>query len=138
MAPTASIIVPTLARPAYLEVTLASIAPQARRAGAELIVVDDGNRPETRAVAARHGARYAPHPEPRGPNAARNTGIALAGAPLIVLVDDDVDAPDGWLDALLTATANAPGVDVFGGPIRARLEGARLHACGRAGRGRGA
>jgi GT2 family glycosyltransferase len=133
MPPTASIVVPTLARPDYLEVTLASIAPQAAAAGAEVIVADDGALPAARAAAERHGARYVAHEKSQGPNAARNTGIEAAGSDLIVLVDDDVFAPDGWLRALLGAAAAHPDYEAFGGPIRARLEGASLRACGREG-----
>jgi GT2 family glycosyltransferase len=133
MAPTASIVVPTRARPGYLEVALRSIAPQARDAGAEVVVVDDGDLADNRLAAERHGARYVAHPQPRGPNAARNTGIEAAGAELVVLVDDDVEAPVGWLDALLAAARALPEHDVFGGPIRARLEGSALRMCGREG-----
>ena len=133
MAPSASIVVPTLARPDYLAVTLASIAPQAAAAGAEVIVVDDGATEHARAVAEAHGARYVPHPSPRGPNAARNTGIDAAAGDLIVLIDDDVLAPAGWLDALLAAARERPHDDVFGGPISARLEGFRRRTCGREG-----
>jgi len=133
MPPIASIIVPTRARPDYLEVALASIAPQARAAGAEVIVVDDGATAATRAVAERHGARYVAHERPLGPNAARNTGIEAAAGDTLVLVDDDVEAPAGWLAALLAGLGANPGHDVVGGPIRARLEGARWRACGREG-----
>jgi GT2 family glycosyltransferase len=133
LTPTASIVVPTRARPDYLEVTLASIAPQAAAAGAEVIVADDGALPETRAVAERHGARYVAHDMPRGPNAARNTGIEAARGELIVLVDDDVYAPDGWLRALLRAADAHPEYEAFGGPIRVRLEGATMRTCGREG-----
>jgi GT2 family glycosyltransferase len=133
VAPTASIIVPTRDRPDYLEVTLASIAPQAAAASAEVIVVDDGAAAASRAVAERHGATYLAHPEPRGPNAARNTGIDAAGAELLVLVDDDVEAPDGWLDALLRAAGEDPQAGVLGGPIRVRLEGVSFRMCGREG-----
>jgi GT2 family glycosyltransferase len=130
--PAASIIFPTRGRPGYLEVALASIAPQARRAGAELVVVDDGaGDAAVERVARRFGARYETYPQPRGLNAARNAGIAAAAAPLLVFVDDDVEAPDGWLDALLRAAAEEPDHDVFGGPIRARLEGGGPPACGR-------
>ena len=133
MPPNASIVVPTRNRPDYLEVTLASIAPQAAAAGAEVIVADDGALPAARAVAERHGARYLAHERPLGPNAARNTGIAAAGSDVIVLVDDDVFAPEGWLRALLAGVAANPDYDAFGGPIRARLEGARFRTCGREG-----
>ena len=37
----------------------------------------------------------------------------------------------GWLGALIAAAEAEPEYDAFGGPIRARLEGTNLHACGR-------
>ncbi len=70
-------------------------------------------------------------PPPGGLNAARNAGIDAAGSELVVLIDDDVSAPTGWLDALLAGAASAPEIDVFGGPIRARLEGGGPRSCGR-------
>ena len=39
--PVASVVIPTRARMPYLEVALASIAPQAGAVGAEVLVVDD-------------------------------------------------------------------------------------------------
>lgn len=130
MAPTASIIVPTRERAGYLDVALGSIAPQARSAGAEVIVVDDGPDEATRETAVRHGARYVVNAGPHGLNPARNAGIAAAGADLLVFVDDDVEAAAGWLDALLAAP-DACGV--LTGPIRARFEDHALRACGREG-----
>ena len=105
MALTASIIVPTRGRAGYLDVALASIAPQAAAAGAELLVVDDGPDAQTADVARRHGARYVAHPHSRGLNAARNTGIDAARGELLVFVDDDVEVRPGWLGALLAADA---------------------------------
>jgi GT2 family glycosyltransferase len=130
-APSASIVIPTRGRPGYLEVALASIVPQAAQAGAEVIVVSDGPDERTESVARRHGASYVSLEQPRGANAARNAGIAAARSALIVFVDDDVQAPPGWLEALLTGVRAQPGHDVFGGPIRALLEGGGPHACGR-------
>jgi glycosyltransferase involved in cell wall biosynthesis len=131
--PTASIAIPTRARPRYLEVTLASVVPQAARVGAEVLVVSDGIDPPTGKVAERHGARLVSLPRPAGLNAARNRAVAESRGELIVFIDDDVDAPDGWLDALLDGARSAPDHDVFGGPIRARLEGGGPRACGREG-----
>jgi GT2 family glycosyltransferase len=128
----ASIIIPTRQRAGYLEVALASIAPQAAAAGAEMLVVDDGPDPETRATARRHGARYVAHDATRGPNAARNTGIDAARGELLVFVDDDVAVRPGWLAALLDAERHAaPEVGVLTGPIRARFEDHPLRSCGR-------
>ena len=74
--PSASIVIPTRDRLAYLQVALESIAPQAAQEEAELLVVDDaGPSLGARELAARFGARYEPHERPRGLNAARNTGL---------------------------------------------------------------
>ncbi len=132
---TASIIIPTRARPDYLAVALASIAPQAAAARAELLVVeDDRPSPTTRGLAERFGAGYLSHTRPLGLNAARNTGVAHSHSELLVFVDDDIEVRPGWLQALLTAAHEHPRAQVFTGPIRARLEGrARwsMHSCGR-------
>src|SRR5437868_1648314 len=64
IAPSASIVIPTRDRLAYLQVALESIAPQAAQEEAELLVVDDaGPSLGARELAARFGARY----EPRAP-----------------------------------------------------------------------
>jgi GT2 family glycosyltransferase len=132
--PSASIVIPTRARPGYLEVALASIAPQALAAGAELLVVDDaGSSPAIGALARRFGAHYAPHLGPRGLNVARNTGVQRSSGALVIFVDDDVRAAPGWLAALLRAAAEHPDVQVFTGPIRPRLEGRAPRSCGREG-----
>jgi GT2 family glycosyltransferase len=132
--PSASIVVPTRTRPRYLEVTLASIAPQAGEAGAELIVVDDaGPSVPVRELSERFGARYEPHPRPLGLNVARNTGVERSSGELVVFVDDDVEVCEGWLRALLAAARNHPDVDVLTGPIIPRLEGSPPHSCGREG-----
>ena len=132
MPPAASILLPTRRRRAYLAVALASVAAQARAHGAEIVVVeDDPADRKTERLADAHGARYLAHGEPRGLNAARNTAIAAAEAELLCFLDDDVEAWPGWLAALLAGAVAAPAHDVLGGPIRARLEGTDLHACGR-------
>jgi GT2 family glycosyltransferase len=133
-APTASIVIPTRGRPSYLQVALASIAPQAATAGAEVLVIDDaGASDEIRALAQRHGARYEPLPRPLGLNAARNSGVERSSGALVVFVDDDVSARAGWLEALLDAARNHPDVDVFAGRIRPKLEGRAPRGCGREG-----
>ncbi|MDQ6810453.1 MAG: glycosyltransferase family 2 protein, partial [Actinomycetota bacterium] len=130
----ASIVIPTRGRSSYLEVALASIAPQAAQAGAEVLVVDDaGPTPPARALAVRFGARYEPHPQPLGLNVARNTGVERSTGELVAFVDDDIRASPSWLAALLHASREHPGVDVFTGPIRPSLEGRAPRACGREG-----
>ncbi|MGH2916724.1 MAG: glycosyltransferase [Solirubrobacteraceae bacterium] len=128
--PTASIVIPTRRRPGYLSIALQSIIPQAQALGAEVVVVNDGDDPETAQVARGHGAAVIALPAPGGANAGRNAGIDAAAADLIVLTDDDVLAPDGWLEAILQGAASAPHAGVLGGPIRAALEGGGPRACG--------
>jgi GT2 family glycosyltransferase len=128
--PAASILIPTLPAPAYLEVALASVAPQARACAAEVIVVCDGPDEATATVARRHGARLVALERRHGVNGARNAGIDAARGELIVLIDSDVETPPGWLAALLEGARANPQHEVFGGPIHARLErGPR--GCGR-------
>jgi len=129
--PTATVVIPTRGRPQYLDVALATVMPQAQAAGAEVIVLNDGADPATDAVASRHGTRVLAVPAPGGLNAARNAGIDAAAADLVVLIDDDVSAPSGWLAAVLAGAQAAPEIEVFGGPIRAVLEGGGPRSCGR-------
>jgi glycosyltransferase involved in cell wall biosynthesis len=124
-------VIPTLSAPGYLDVTLASVVPQAEAAAAEVIVVSDGPDPATAAIAERHRAQLISLDEHRGLNAARNAGIDAARSDLLVFIDQDVDAPAGWLDALIAGVRATPEREVFGGPIRARLEGGGPRACGR-------
>jgi len=132
MVPSASIVIPTRERLSYLEVALASIAGQAADAGAEVLVVDDGGPSAAgRALAERFGARYEPHERPLGLNVARNTGVGRSGGELIVFVDDDIAAGEGWLGALLEAAGAHPGEEVLAGRILARLEGSPPRSCGR-------
>ena len=129
--PTATVVVPTRRRPQYLQVTLASVKQQVSEAGAGLLVVADGPDPATAEVARRFDAQLIELPEPRGANAARNAAIAAISTDVVVFIDDDVKAPPGWLAAILAGVRSAPDHDVFGGPIRARLEGGGPRACGR-------
>jgi len=130
--PAVSVVVPTRNRADYLAVTLASVRAQRLDEPFELIVIDDGSAgPEVAGVAHAAGAAYERHPDPRGPNAARNTGIAASSAPLVCLIDDDVRAPAGWLQALMAGARRHDWAEAFGGPIRASLEGPAPRACGR-------
>ena len=125
---TVSILFPTRNRRDYLAVALESVAPQAARHGAEIVIVeDDASDPATAALAQAHGARYVALGSPHGINVARNAAVRASTGDLVCFLDDDVEVWPGWLDALL---AHA-GDEAFGGPIRPRLEGSHLRACGR-------
>ena len=129
--PVVSVVVPTRDRAGYLDVTLASLADQDFEEPYEVIVVDDGSRDSTQDVIRRHRVRSLVHDPPRGPNAARNEGARVAESDLIALVDDDVFAPRTWLRELVDGASRHADAQVFGGPIRARLEGPAPRSCGR-------
>jgi glycosyltransferase involved in cell wall biosynthesis len=129
--PAVTVVVPTRGRAAYLEVTLDSLLRQRTETPHEILVVDDGATDSTREVAARAGVNCVSHAEPRSLNAARNTGIREGRAPLVAFVDDDVEAPPGWLEALWRGAERHPDAEAFGGPIRARFEGGAPRGCGR-------
>ena len=62
---------------------------------------------------------YAHAPEPGVANA-RNVGVAASRGRFIAFLDDDEEAPEGWLAALCAAQKTFDADAVFG-PVRARL-----------------
>jgi glycosyltransferase involved in cell wall biosynthesis len=129
--PRLTVVVPTRGRAAYLEVTLDSLRRQRTETAHEILVVDDGATDATPEVAERFGVRLISHGVRRSLNAARNTGLREAAAPLVAFVDDDVLVPPGWVDALVEGAERHSEAEAFGGPIRARFEGHAPRGCGR-------
>jgi succinoglycan biosynthesis protein ExoM len=120
-----AVVIPTLRRPESLHRALTSVFQQDRASEriAEIIVVD--NDPEASArpgvEALRPGCPaplvYIHEPKP-GVATARNTGVgAVTRSGYVVFLDDDEEAPPGWL-AALTRTHLALGADVTFGPVR--------------------
>src|SRR3954452_4969340 len=99
MSPPVAIVLPTRGRQQSLDRALESIAPQAGALGADVVVVEDGGE-AARGVAMRHNARWIGLADPHGPTAPRNIGIEAAKSDLIVLTEHDIEAPDGWLEAI--------------------------------------
>jgi hypothetical protein len=124
--PPISVIVPTQRRPLGLETAVRSVFAQAgvdpRRL--ELVVVDNDQVPsaqalvETLAREAPFPVAYVHEPEPGVANA-RNAAMARACGDLIAFLDDDEEAPPGWLAALLETQARFDA-DVVFGPVRGR------------------
>ena len=131
MPPPASIVIPTRARPDYLEVALARSPRRPRRPGAEVIVIDDaGPSPERRARWSSASARAtSPIRGPLGLNVARNTGVERSSGELVVFVDDDVRVLPGLArERCSQAARRAPRRGRLHRPDRAAPRGRRRAA----------
>jgi histidinol-phosphate phosphatase family protein len=98
-----AVVVPTVGRPS-LHRLLADLAGQSGPAPAEVVVVDDRRRP-AEPLALDAGAAAAPPLRVvlsggRGPGAARNLGWRVTAAEWVAFLDDDVELPASWAEAL--------------------------------------
>ena len=121
-----TVMIPTQRRLDGLAVAARSVFAQVGVdvAALELVIVDNDQAPSAQDAALKL-ASEAPFPvhyvhEPRpGVAHARNAGMAKAGGDLIAFLDDDEEAPAGWLAALLAAQVRYDADAVFG-PVKAR------------------
>ncbi|HEY3696627.1 glycosyltransferase family 2 protein [Phenylobacterium sp.] len=124
--PRVSIVIPTQRRPAGLRrAALSAFRQTGVDAGElELVVVDNDVGPSARPVVEALRAQapfpvaYVHEPEPGVANA-RNAALARATGAFIAFLDDDEEAPEGWLAALTQAQARYEA-DVVFGPVRGR------------------
>ena len=104
-----SIVIPCYNAAATLAATLASAIPENP---AQIIIIDDGSRDDTLAIARAHEPAVSVISGPnRGASLARNTGIAAACEPWIVFLDADDFLTPGTL-AQRIGTAHATRADV--------------------------
>jgi glycosyltransferase involved in cell wall biosynthesis len=121
-----SIIIPTQRRPGPLALAAQSALRQkgVKAHELELVIVDNDAVPSARSVV-ESLRKDAPFPvvyvhEPRaGVAYARNAAMSAANGELIAFLDDDEEAPPGWLAALL-AVQKTYGADAVFGPVHAR------------------
>jgi glycosyltransferase involved in cell wall biosynthesis len=112
-----TVVIPAFNRERFLPAALAGVERQRPRQPAEVIVVDDGSKDQTAAVAERHGARVIRHDRQSGAAEARNTGFAAATQPWVALLDSD----DEWLpDHLETVWRHRSGYVLVSGAALAR------------------
>jgi glycosyltransferase involved in cell wall biosynthesis len=127
-------LVPAFDAERFLAEALESVLAQTH-AAAEILVIDDGSRDGTAAVAARfagRGVRLIAQ-ENRGPAAARNRCVAGTRAPLLAFLDADDLWPRDHLARLRALLAADPGLDgavgeveCFASPGLAEADRARL------------
>ncbi|MEM1451049.1 MAG: glycosyltransferase [Planctomycetota bacterium] len=95
--PEITVLFPTYGRPDRAEALLGRLAEQTLAGERfEVVVVDDGSRPQIDVDVGALPYRCTLVRQPNGgPAAARNAGLALARAPLVLILNDDaVPAPD--------------------------------------------
>src|SRR5262249_40899342 len=80
----------------------------------EVIVVDDGSRDQTAAIAHEYGFRVITT-ENRGLSSARNTGMAGATGEIVAYIDDDASPDPHWLRYVAATFLQSDLVGV-GGP----------------------
>lgn len=83
----------------------------------ELIVVDDGSTDASVEVAAAYGVSVERLSSNVGLAAARNAGVARAGADLIAFTDDDCAVGPDWAEQIVTAFVENPALDGVSGPV---------------------
>ncbi|MFI4973431.1 MAG: glycosyltransferase family 2 protein [Caulobacterales bacterium] len=119
--PKLSIVIPSYNRADHLSRLLPRLAPQAREAGAEIIIVDDGSADRRYAEIVRPFADVAVlHRMERntGRGAATRIGVELASGDWIVFTDDDVWPPQDWLATLASLLTRFPELEAAGGTCR--------------------
>jgi glycosyltransferase involved in cell wall biosynthesis len=111
--PLVTIVLATRDRPQLLARAIPSVISQ-RYELWELVVVDNGTVPETRAVVdAVMDERVILVEGPRrGPSAARNAGLDRASGEIVCYLDDDNVMHPGWLQAVVQVFDKRKDVDV--------------------------
>jgi len=121
-----SIVVPTFQRPEGIKIALNSLMNQ-KVQGRDVEIVVADNDPAGSAEKAVEGFAkkspfevvYAHVPQP-GVSNARNGALAKARGRFIVFLDDDMEALDGWVQALIDTSLKFKAGIVFG-PAMARM-----------------
>jgi glucosyl-dolichyl phosphate glucuronosyltransferase len=123
-------VVCTLDRGPAIERTVATMLDQRLPAERfEVLLIDNGSRPENRAVLERLAAahpgrvRYV-REDVRGLSHARNRGIAEVRSDLLVFADDDALVTPTWLSTYVDAFAADPDTAVLGSSVELVHEGA--------------
>lgn len=117
-----TVVVPHLRQWAQLDQCLASLHRQTLARGRFAVIVVDNGSPDFEDLQHRLASQwpdavFTQEREP-GPGPARNTGIALAGTPLIACIDADCVADERWLASALQALQQAGPGTIHGGDVR--------------------
>ena len=114
MNPLVSIVVCTKNRPVDLRACILSLKKQ-DYSPFEIIVVDNDAAGTAKAIANAAGVKYVPAPLKPNLPYARNVGLGASKGGIVVYCDDDIEAYDGWLSALISSYRE--GVGGVGGQV---------------------
>jgi len=104
--PLVSIVIPVHGKWHFTEMCLRSLAGHVTSASFEVVVVDDASPDDTRLrLGGVAGVRVVELDENLGFVGAVNAGIAAAVGEFVVLLNNDTEVRDGWLDALVETAA---------------------------------
>jgi len=113
--PVASIVIPVYGQRDVTARCLASIAASAVDTPFEVIVVDDASPDDTLAMLDRwSGIRVVRNAENQGYLRSTNAGAAAARGDVVVLLNNDTEVGDGWLDRLLDVLRSFPDTGLVG------------------------
>jgi glycosyltransferase involved in cell wall biosynthesis len=112
-----SVVVPARDAAATIGETLDALTRQQGELEYEVVVVDNGSRDETAAIARDAGATVVERERGEGPGAARNAGAARAEGEVLAFTDADCVPSPGWLAAGLAAVRE--GHDLVQGRVEA-------------------
>lgn len=109
------VVIPALNESSALAALLPELIAAARMRDWQVIVVDDGSRDATAAVAAEAGAEVLRHGRCRGYGAALKTGIRATTRPVVAFMDGD---GQHTIPSLLAVAARASDADMIVGARR--------------------
>jgi len=116
--PRVSIIIPVFNKWEYTAACLRSLAATEAKSGFEVILVDDHSNDETPEMAqAVLGLSYLRNTRNLGFVASCNRGLEAARGEFTVLLNNDTQVLDGWLDALLDTFEKFPDTGLAGAQL---------------------
>ena len=112
--PGLAVVIPVRNAVPTLPGLLAALAPTIRRSDVEVCFVDDASTDDTPAWLRAQGFDPFVRPRRGGPAAARNEGVRLTTAPLILFCDADTEPPGDVASRVMAALLPADVVAVVG------------------------
>lgn len=117
-APRISVVIPTYERAERVARLVDKLGEQTLPASElEVVVIDDGSKTDPRPLLSTRSPRFrliVDRQENQGPPAARHRGVALASAPILLFLDDDMIPVKGLLEEHLRVHDTTPRAVVMG------------------------